>query len=320
MAIVGNGLLTVLKFVAFVLTGSGAMMSEAVHSAADTANQGLLYFGAKRSMKPPDRVFQYGYGNDRYVFALMSAMGIFILGCGVTMYHGIHTLLHPAQLTTSWVSYAVLGAAVVLDGYVLLVAIREVNRSRGGKSFVAFVKESTDPTLLAVLFEDFLATMGALIAMGGIALSNATGNPIYDAITSVIIASLLGLMAIWLGWRNRQLILGPAIPEETQSDVIDFLNAQPSVGKVRKLRTRIVAADIFRIAVEIDYNGTFMGKRHADWLRRRAQAVKDESEWEQLAGEFGDRLMEDLGDEVDKVEKLLAERYPGLQHIDMEAN
>ena len=93
-ALIGNGILTVIKFVAFVMSGSGAMMSEAVHSFADTANQALLFIGVKRSMRPADETFAYGYGADRFVFALMSAMGIFILGCGVTIYHGVHSLLH----------------------------------------------------------------------------------------------------------------------------------------------------------------------------------------------------------------------------------
>lgn len=320
MAIVGNGVLTILKIVAFIISGSGAMLSEAVHSGADTANQGLLYFGMRRSLKPADARFHYGYGADRYVFALMSAMGIFILGCGVTVYHGVHSLFHPPDLVFSWVVFAVLGASVLLEGYVLILAMREVNTGRGKLTLMEFVKTSTDPTLIAVLFEDSVATLGAIVAMIGIGLSLYTGNPAFDSATSILIGAMLGLMAIWLGWRNRELILGPAIPEELQKGVLEYLKSQPAVDGVRSFRTRVVAAESFRIAAEIDYDGSYLGKSHADWLQKRASGVTEEQEWEAVASEFGERLMSSLGDEVDRVEAELRLKFPKLHHIDMEAD
>lgn len=320
IALIGNGILTVLKIVAFGLTGSGAMMSEAVHSAADTANQGLLYFGMRRSLRPADAEYHYGYGADRYVFALMSAMGIFILGCGVTVYHGIHSLMHPPELTFSWVAYGVLGLSILVEGYVFSVAAKEVNSGRGKKSFWQFVQTSSDPTLIAVLFEDFVATVGAFIAVVGITLANITGNPIFDSITSIVIGAMLGLMAIWLGWRNRQLILGPAIPIEVQTAVLQFLKDQPSVERVRDFRTRIVAAKSYRIAADIDYDGAYLGKKHSEWLRERAAEVKDASEWDQVAADFGERLLNDLAIEVDEVEREMVRRFPSIHHIDMEAD
>ena len=320
MAMIGNGILTVLKVIAFVVSGSGAMLSEAVHSGADTANQGLLYIGMRRSLRPADDRFHYGYGADRYVFALMSAMGIFILGCGVTVYHGIHALFHPPDLFFSWLVFAVLGASVVVDGYVLLLAVREVNTGRGNKSLMTFVRTSTDPTLIAVLFEDSVATLGALVAMIGIGLSLYTGNPAYDSATSIVIGAMLGLMAIWLGWRNRELILGPAIPEDLQEGVLEYLQSQPSVEAVRSFRTRVVAADSFRIAAEIDYDGAYLGKKHAEWLRTRAEGVTEDLEWAAVAGEFGERFVTALGKEVDRVEEELTAKFPELRHIDMEAD
>jgi zinc transporter 9 len=320
MAMIGNGVLTVLKIIAFIISGSGAMLSEAVHSGADTANQGLLYLGMRRSLKPADSRYHYGYGADRYVFALMSAMGIFILGCGVTIYHGVHSMFHPPDLVFSWVVFAVLGASVLLDGYVLMVAVKEVNTGRGKKTLMHFIRTSTDPTLIAVLFEDAVATLGAVVAMIGIGLSLYTGNPVYDSATSILIGAMLGIMAIWLGWRNRELILGPAIPEDLQKGVLEYLQEQPSVDAVRSFRTRIVAADSFRIAAEIDYDGEYLGKMHEEWLRERAKKVVDDSGWSAVAGEFGERLMTGLGDEVDRVEAELRLKFPELHHIDMEAD
>ncbi len=320
MAMIGNGVLTVLKVVAFMISGSGAMLSEAIHSGADTANQGLLYFGMRRSLRPADSRFHYGYGADRYIFALMSAMGIFILGCGVTVYHGVHSLFNPPTLIFSWVTFAVLGISILLEGYVLMLAVREVNTGRGKLSLMEFVRTSTDPTLIAVLFEDSVATLGAAVAMIGIGLSLYTGNPAFDSATSILIGAMLGLMAVWLGWRNRELILGPAIPEDLQKGVLEYLQEQPSIDAVRSFRTRVVAADSFRIAADIDYDGTYLGKLHGEWLTQRAKTVEDDAEWEQVAEEFGERLMTALGDEVDRVEAELRERFPLLHHIDMEAD
>jgi len=320
MALIGNGLLTVFKVIAFLVSGSGAMLSEAVHSGADTANQGLLYFGMRRSLRPADSKFQYGYGADRYVFALMSAMGIFILGCGVTVYHGVHSLLHPPTITLSWITFAVLGASVLTDGYVLLQAIREINSGRGSKPFVNFIRTSTDPTLIAVLFEDSVATSGALIAMVGIGLSSITGNVAYDSATSIVIGLMLGVMAVWLGWRNRELILGPAIPEETRAEVMDFLREQPSVEQVHSLRTRIVAAGSFRIAADIDFDGSYLGKKHAVWLREQLSASSAESDFQRIAGEFGEKIVTDLALEVDAIELALAKKFPEIHDIDMEAD
>ncbi len=320
MALVGNGVLTALKVVAFMVTGSGAMLSEAVHSGADTANQGLLYFGMRRSLRPADSRFHYGYGADRYVFALMSAMGIFILGCGVTVYHGIHSLMHPPEITASWITFAVLGAAVIIDGYVFALAIREVNSGRGDRGLMKFIRSSTDPTLIAVLFEDFVATAGALIAMAGIGLANLTGNVTYDSITSIIIGAMLGLMAVWLGWRNRELILGPAIPRETQDAVMAFLRDHNSVEEVRSLRTRVVAAGSFRIAADIDYNGSYLGRKHAEWLQEQARGAADADAWARIASEFGERIVADLAEEVDDVERQIVEKFPQIHHIDMEVD
>ena len=185
-ALVGNSFLTVIKTGAFLLSGSGAMLSEAIHSLADTGNQGLLYAGIRRSERQPDAMFHYGYGADRFLFALLSAVGIFILGCGVTVYHGVHTLLHPPELSLSWITFAVLGVAFVTDGSVLLSTIGAINRVKGEKSFFEHIRTSSDPTVAAVLFEDGIATSGVVVAALGIGLAHVTGDTRFDAVSSIL--------------------------------------------------------------------------------------------------------------------------------------
>ena len=319
LAVLGNGFLTVIKFLAFLMTGSGALLSEAVHSFADTSNQGLLYFGAMRSTRPADERFQYGYGADRYVYALISAMGIFVLGCGVTIYHGVNSLFNPPKLEISWIAFAVLGLSFVIEGLVLMAAIREVNRERGKTGFFAFMAASTDPTLIAVLLEDSVATLGVVVAAIGIGLAWWTGNPAFDAATSIVIGVLLGLLAIWLGWRNRLLILGPSVSAQKTERVVEFLERQPTIGAVRTVRTRVVGAKRFRLAVDVDWEGKELGVAQVEWLREQ---IGDEVsiDIDSLARDFGDRILEALGDEVDRIEAELATRFPQLSSIDIEAD
>ncbi|MEE8467163.1 MAG: cation diffusion facilitator family transporter, partial [Planctomycetota bacterium] len=255
LAVLGNAFLTVIKFVAFAFSGSGAMLSEAVHSLADTGNQALLFVGIRRSERPADATFHYGFGAERFFFALMSAVGIFVLGCGVTVYHGVHTLLHPPQLTIGWMVYAVLGLSLVVDGLVLWKAVGVVRAQQGERGFFEHLRRSSDPTLAAVLLEDSVACIGVLVAAIGIGCATLTGSSVPDAIATLIIGGMMGFIAIWLGYKNRSLILGPAIPSDVERDVLEYLRAQPSVERVHDVKTRVVGADRFRFKAEVDWNG-----------------------------------------------------------------
>ena len=318
-ALVGNAFLTIIKIVAFAVSGSGAMLSEGIHSAADTGNQGLLYVGIRRSEKPADALFHYGYGAERFFYALMSAVGIFVLGCGVTVYHGIHTLIDPVDVKLNWLTVAVLAISFVVDGVVFVSAARVIAAEKGPKTFWQHIRSTSDPTVLAVLFEDFVATLGVVVAAGGIALAHWTGNPMWDAISSIIIGALLGLVAMWLGWRNRMLILGPAIPIEMQKGAVELLLSQPTVNAVRDIKTRILAADRYRLKAEIDYNGKVLGARHADWLEAELTG-QDGIDYKALAERFGERMLDALSTEVDRIEAELRKAYPQLKHLDFEVD
>lgn len=323
LALIGNSFLTLIKLGAFLLSRSPAMLSEAIHSFADTANQGLLYLGIARSERPADSRYHWGYGGERFLFALLSAVGIFVLGCGVTVYHGVHSLLHPPDLEVSWVSFVVLGISLLVDGFVLTAAIREVYGRKGDQPFWTFVRSSSDPTLLAVLFEDFVATAGVVVAMAGILLAHLTGNPAFDAASSIIIGLMLGMVAVWLGFRNRELILGPAIPTEVEEQVVAFLMAQPSVESVRQVRTRIVASERFAFAAEIDYDGKYLGKLQAAWVAEQMPKQVDGPSGdgvEAFASQFGERMLDALSAEIDRIEAELRKRFPLLAHVDLESD
>ncbi len=319
-ALLGNGFLTILKFGAFVFSGSGAMFSEAVHSLADTVNQALLFLGIRGSERPADALFPYGYGADRYLYSLLSAVGIFVLGFGVTVYHGIHDLLEPPTLSLSWMPLAVLAISFAVEAFVLAQAARVVWAKKGERSLMEYLRTTSDPTVAAVLLEDAVACAGVLVAAAGIGLAQATGNPVYDAIGGIIIGIMLAVVAVWLGVRNRALLLGPAIPRKLQREVEQFLSELPEVQRIRRVRTRIVGADRFRFQAELDFDGRVLGARLAKLVHEQHDQLSTPEARERFAADFGEQLLDELGREVDRIEAQLVERFPRLKYVDLEAD
>ena len=320
IAIVGNGFLTVVKFLAFSFSGSGAMLSESIHSLADTGNQALLFIGIRRSEAPANATFHYGLGAERYFYALMSAVGIFILGCGVTLYHGVQLFLVPHELNVGWLDFSVLGLALIVDGYVFLKAFKVVNEKRGKQSIGQFLRTSSDPTLAAVLLEDGIAILGVLIAGTGILASQSTGSHVPDAVATILIGLLLGGVAIWLGYKNRQLILGRAMPPEMQSEIVEFLRSQPTIERVAAIKSRIVGAETYKFAAEVDWDGSVIAERLMPWVDSQAERLVDPEQRREFVLEFGDMLTDAVAIEIDRVEAALRERFPGLTHLELEGD
>lgn len=315
-ALVVNATITVMKFVGFGISGSGSMFAEAMHTAADTGNQALLFIGIKRSERPATEAFSYGFGGERFLFALLSAVGIFVLGCGVTVYHGIDSLIHPHTPNIGWLDFVILGISFVLDGWVLLKAVKAINSRRKDVPFFKFLRTTDDPTIGAVLLEDGVACLGVLIALAGILLAYFLRMPVFDAVGSIFIGVLLGLIAVWLGYQNRSLILGRAIPPEMQEKAIEFLRAQPSVERVRKTQSRVIGADTYSLKTEIDWNGRWFGEQQVDWIGENKASLDDPK----VAGDFGERITTAIAREVDRLEKELQKLIPELKYLDFEGD
>ncbi len=214
-AVLGNLTVTVAKFIGFALTGSSAIFAEALHSLADTLNQTLLWIGLHRSTRKPDDEHQFGYGQERYFWNLVSAVAIFFLGGGYTVLHAIERLQEGYAPVGLGISLFVLALALVVEGFTLFVALREFNRQRRkeGKSFREWLVETRDPTTLAVLVEDSVAVLGVGIAILGIALGDATDSIWFDTIAAVLIGVLMGALAIFLATLNRSYLINRADPE-----------------------------------------------------------------------------------------------------------
>ncbi|CAK4104288.1 unnamed protein product [Aphanomyces euteiches] len=207
-AMAGNTLITSLKFLAYLKTGSSAMLSEAIHSLVDTGNQGILILGLQQASHQPDKKHQYGYGRAAYFWSLISALGIFWLGAGATVTHGVQTLLNPPkpdELLLTWELWTVLGMSFCIDGYVLQRCLSEIYSTKPKElSLYQHIKNIKDPFMLAVVLEDSAACTGVVIALAGIGASYLTGNPLWDSAASIGIGCLLGGVAISLIRMNQR--------------------------------------------------------------------------------------------------------------------
>ncbi|MDQ6972630.1 MAG: cation diffusion facilitator family transporter [Mariprofundaceae bacterium] len=217
-ALGGNSLVTVAKFFGFFVSGSSALLAEAVHSLADTANQGLLYLGLRRSTRAADAEHHFGYGQERYFWNLVSAVTIFFLGCAYTIMHAVHQLQEAHQPELSWVPFLIIGLAFIAEGYSLLVALGEFRRqaAEADKTLRVYFVETRDPTTLAVLIEDSVAVVGLVVALLGMGLTAWTGSAVFDGIAAICIGLLMGVLAVFLASTNRKYLLNRSDDEVTE--------------------------------------------------------------------------------------------------------
>jgi cation diffusion facilitator family transporter len=213
-AMFGNTLIAITKFIAAFITGSSAMLSEGIHSSVDTGNQILLLYGIHLSKKPHDKNYPFGHGKEVYFWSFVVAIMVFALGAGVSVYEGIHRLSHPEPITNPAVSYIVLVLSFFFEGASWLFALKEFSKTKGKFSYIEAVHRDKNPPMFMVLFEDSAATFGLVVAFFGVWLSHKTGNPLYDGLASILIGVILGIVAFWLAYETKSLLIGEsAYPE-----------------------------------------------------------------------------------------------------------
>ena len=321
-AFIGNAVVCVAKFFGFIVTGSGAMFSEAVHSLADTANQSLLIIGVHKSIKKPDEDYPYGYGKERFIWALISACGIFFIGCGVTVYHGVASLLAGKEAHFSPLNLYILLIAFVIESITLWLAIRDLKKHFPGEKLEKIVNEA-DPTTLAVVYEDGLAVIGVFIAFLSIILSYLTGRAYWDAIGSLIIGLLLGIAAVMLIAKNRNYLITKSIPKEIEELIIDILNEDPTVEKVLDFKSAILDVDKYLIKCDIEFNASSLirelSKHH--FLENEYEEAKESYEnFMKFSVDYMDRVPRLVGRKIDEIEKKIRAQVPQAIFIDIEIN
>ena len=321
-AFMGNVLVGTAKFIGFLLTGSGAMFSESIHSLADTANQSLLIIGVRKSVKEPTHLFPYGYGKERFIWALISACGIFFIGCGITVYHGIETLINkPVVHFSVWNLYILL-VALIVESFTLWLAFKDVRRHFPNKDWSDILEEA-DPTTLAVIYEDGLAVIGVIAAALSIILSRLTGQTYWDAIGSIVIGALLGAAAIILIAKNRNFLITKSIPEEAEEIILDILNSEPTVEKVLDFKSAILDVDKYLIKCDVEFNASALMKEFNQhhFLENEYEDVKESYEnFMKFSVDYMDRVPRLVGRKIDEIEKKIITAVPQATFIDIEIN
>ncbi len=249
------------KMVGFVFTGAASMLAEAIHSVADTSNQGLLILGGKLARRNPTSEHPFGFGRERFFWSFIVALVIFTLGAGFAIYEGIQKLFHPHTLESPLWAVAILILALILESLSLRTAVKESNREREGKNWWAFIRRSKVPELPIVLLEDFGALLGLGLALFGIALAMLTDNPRFDAIGSLAIGVLLGCIAFVLAVEMRSLLLGESASNSVNSALREAIEEHPTVCRLIHMRTEHIGPEEILVAVKIEFKSDLTFQR-----------------------------------------------------------
>jgi len=259
-ALAANFLIAITTFIAGGITRSSAMISEGIHSTVDCTNQLLLLYGLKQSKRPPDKNKPFGYGKELYFWSFMVSVLIFGLGGGLSMYHGIQFLLNPHPLGDPMVNYIVLGLSIVFELVSCWFALKEFNAARGDLHWWRAVTTSKNPITFLVLFEDLAALAGLLIVLIFTFLTHWLQLPALDGVASILVGLLLAGVAWFLGTESRSLLMGEGIAPETQKEICELAERDPSVLKVINVLSTYQSPDsvivMLVIAFKQDLNTT----------------------------------------------------------------
>jgi cation diffusion facilitator family transporter len=251
LALLGNLLIALTKFGAASYTGSSAMLSEGVHSLVDTGNEGLLLYGMHRAKRPPDKRFPFGHGKEIYFWSFVVALLIFSLGAGISIYEGIRHLSEPNEIDNALVNYVVLGLSMLFEGGAWLVALKEFRRQKGKQGYLEAVEAGKDPTAFAVLLEDSAALLGLLVAMAALALSQLTGNMIFDGAASIVIGLILASTAVLLAKETKSLLIGESASQEVVDGIRVLIEKMHGVDRVNEILTMHVGPDYVLVNISL---------------------------------------------------------------------
>ena len=255
-ALAGNLFVALTKFAAAAITGSSAMVSEAIHSLVDSGNEILLLYGLRRAARPPDELHPLGHGRELYFWSFIVTLVIFGLGAGVSVYEGIGHVLDPVPLSNAIVNYVVLGIAFVFEGASWVVAIGEFRVAKGKRGYFEAVRQSKDPTMFMVLFEDSAALLGILIAGAGIAMSEAFERPVLDGVASIAIGILLGVVAMFLAREAKGLLMGEPAASDVVASICAIAREHGGVERSNGLFTVHLGPDQIVAAISVDFVDT----------------------------------------------------------------
>lgn len=321
VAISSNALVTIAKFIGWLLSFSPSMLAEAIHSLADTLNQILLYVGIQHGSGKPTRQYPWGKGQARYVWNLVSAIGIFFVGFGVTTYHGVQSMIYPQAMNNHanyLIPIVILSVSLLAEGYSLIVAIHSINKMRADLSFTKFIFQGDDPTSVAILLEDSIAVLGVILAFLGIWFSQRNHTHLPDAIAATIIGCLLGVMAIILAVANGRILMGVSASIDWEASIREYVESYPSVEHVVSLKTAVLAPGRVRLSIEVEFHGGILINRQQ--IEKDAEQIRRGDDPTYILVETAERMVRTVGREINKLEADIHKEFPEIVMIDLEVN
>ena len=273
-ALFANSAIAVAKGVAAFITGSGAMLAEAIHSVADAGNQLLLILGLRQTRKAPTEDHPLGFGKSIYFWSFLVAVILFSLGGMFSMYEGVHKLLHPVPLTHPWIAIGVLVFAIVAESISLWGCMREVNKERHGRSIFQWFRHSRSSALIVVFGEDIAALLGLVFALIAITATLVTGNPLWDAVGTMSIGVLLLVVAVFVAVEVKDLLIGQSVEPITLVEMEQFLKGRPEIGELYSLLTMQFGPDAM-VAVKARMLGTGSERELIEAINRVERAFRE---------------------------------------------
>ncbi len=258
LALSVNFFIGLIKSFVAIFTSSSAMFSEAVHSFVDSFNQFLLWFGIKQAKKDKPLIYPLGRGREEYFWTLVVAVLIFTIGGLVSLEHGIEALNHPKKLENLFVSITILSISIILESYVLVKAVAKLRKDEKSKkkSIMKLLKESNDGPLIAIVVEDFAATLGLIIALIGTLLTYITTNSIYDAASSIMIGLLLMVSGLFLGYEMKHLITGETVDPNIYKNINSEIDSFDDILEIIDTKIISIGSNKYLALIKVNYEDT----------------------------------------------------------------
>jgi len=275
-ALIGNTLIAIAKVVASAITGSSAMLSEAIHSAVDTGNQGLLLYGHKRARVPADTKHPFGYGMELYFWSFIVAILIFGLGAGVSLYEGLHKVLAPEPISNPTVNYIVLVLAMIFEAGSWFVAFQEFRKTKGARGILEAVRVSKDPSIFTVLFEDSAAMLGLFTAFIGVGLAQVLALPVLDGVASIVIGLILAGTATLLAFECKGLLIGEAADRSVVEGIRAIISAVPGVSARNELLTMHLGPRDVLLNLSLDFDDALSSREVESAISDMEHQIKTE--------------------------------------------
>ncbi|XP_057671234.1 proton-coupled zinc antiporter SLC30A9, mitochondrial [Diorhabda carinulata] len=324
-AVVINGANFLSKLCAWIWTGSHSMFSECIHSLADTINQLILAYGIHKSIQIADSYHPYGYSNMKYVASLISGVGIFCVGTGLSIYHGIAGLINPVPLEDFFWAYITLGGSFVSEGATCLVAFNSIRKGarQANMSVMDFIFRGQDPSVTVVLLEDFAAVIGVVLAAGCIGVSALTESTVPDAMGSLLVGCILGSVASFIIYTNVAALVGRSIPEESLEKINAELEKDIMIRAIHDVKGIDMGSYLVRYKAELDFDGreltrSYLDKLDLNDLLDELKTIDNIDKIEEFMLKHGENIVDMMGGEIDRIEMKLRKKYPEIRHCDLE--